>query len=186
MNGTDSIQYSLRFERIIPTVKAALAAALSTFSPLMHTHSTHTHTHRARHANANTPASLISIQKKNKRNQKKLTRMRLMSPNLLILLLFLFYISNQAISSIEQRGSEEVSTTPKPVEVQNFGFFEFNQRRRRLDSFQLCAPCTCCGGSKGLCLVSPCCYAINCNIPNRPFGFCSFSPKSCDCTLCSL
>ncbi|KAJ3708604.1 hypothetical protein LUZ61_012309 [Rhynchospora tenuis] len=110
-----------------------------------------------------------------------------MSPHLLILLLFLFSISNRATSSNEQRGSEEVSTTTlKPVEVQNVGFFEFDQRRRRLDSFQLCAPCTCCGGSKGLCLVSPCCYAINCNIPNRPFGFCSFSPKSCNCTSCSL
>ncbi|CAA6659892.1 unnamed protein product [Spirodela intermedia] len=32
----------------------------------------------------------------------------------------------------------------------------------------------------------PCCYAINCNIPNRPFGFCSFTPKSCNCLECNL
>ncbi|KAK1319060.1 hypothetical protein QJS10_CPB04g01251 [Acorus calamus] len=60
----------------------------------------------------------------------------------------------------------------------------FNETRRRLGSFQICALCTCCGGPKGLCLPSPCCYAINCNIPNRPFGFCSFTPKSCNCFGC--
>ncbi|XP_020099370.1 uncharacterized protein LOC109717838 [Ananas comosus] len=58
--------------------------------------------------------------------------------------------------------------------------------RRRLGSFQICAPCTCCGGPKGLCLLSPCCYAINCNFPNKPFGFCSFTPNSCDCLACNL
>ncbi|KAK3034317.1 hypothetical protein RJ639_032657 [Escallonia herrerae] len=46
-----------------------------------------------------------------------------------------------------------------------------NESRRRLGSFQICALCTCCGGAKGYCLPSPCCYAINCNIPNRPFGY---------------
>ncbi|KAI3945479.1 hypothetical protein MKW92_027193 [Papaver armeniacum] len=59
-------------------------------------------------------------------------------------------------------------------------------RRRNLRSFRICAICTCCGGLKGLCLPSPCCYSINCNIPNRPFGFCSFSPKSCNCFGCHL
>ncbi|GAB2211823.1 hypothetical protein Droror1_Dr00025159 [Drosera rotundifolia] len=53
-----------------------------------------------------------------------------------------------------------------------------NETRRRLGSFQICAPCTCCG-ARGYCLPSPCCYAINCNIPNRPFGFCSFTPRTC-------
>ncbi|KAI3470341.1 hypothetical protein Pfo_027004 [Paulownia fortunei] len=55
-----------------------------------------------------------------------------------------------------------------------------NESRRKLGSFQICSLCTCCGGgSKSYCLPSPCCYAINCNIPNRPFGFCSFTPKTC-------
>ncbi|KAK5771521.1 hypothetical protein PVK06_047736 [Gossypium arboreum] len=54
----------------------------------------------------------------------------------------------------------------------------FNESRRKLGTFQICAACTCCGGAKGVCLPSPCCYAINCNIPNRPFGFCSFTPKT--------
>ncbi|QCE07504.1 hypothetical protein DEO72_LG9g2524 [Vigna unguiculata] len=61
-----------------------------------------------------------------------------------------------------------------------------NDNRRKLGSFQICALCTCCGGAKGICLPSPCCYAINCNIPNRPFGFCSFTPKTCNCFQCHL
>nr|KJB66411.1 hypothetical protein B456_010G138900 [Gossypium raimondii] len=62
----------------------------------------------------------------------------------------------------------------------------FNESRRKLGTFQICAACTCCGGPKGVCLPSPCCYAINCNIPNRPFGFCSFTPKTCNCFGCHL
>ncbi|KAL6988876.1 hypothetical protein U1Q18_014628 [Sarracenia purpurea var. burkii] len=61
-----------------------------------------------------------------------------------------------------------------------------NESRRRLGSFQICALCTCCGGARGYCLPSPCCYAINCNIPNRPFGFCSFTPRTCNCFGCHL
>ncbi|XP_071712120.1 uncharacterized protein [Rutidosis leptorrhynchoides] len=65
-----------------------------------------------------------------------------------------------------------------------------NDSRRKLGSFQICSLCTCCsaggGGGKGYCLPSPCCYAINCNIPNRPFGFCSFTPKTCNCMRCHL
>ncbi|KAJ4721501.1 Ubiquitin carboxyl-terminal hydrolase [Melia azedarach] len=61
-----------------------------------------------------------------------------------------------------------------------------NETRRKLNSFQICALCTCCGGAKGLCIPSPCCYAINCNIPNRPFGFCSFTPKTCNCLGCHI
>nr|GLL23144.1 uncharacterized protein LOC109187960 [Ipomoea trifida]GME01303.1 uncharacterized protein LOC109187960 [Ipomoea batatas] len=62
-----------------------------------------------------------------------------------------------------------------------------NDTRRKLGSFQICALCTCCGGAgKGYCLPTPCCYAINCNIPNRPFGFCSFTPKTCNCFGCHL
>ncbi|KAJ3678300.1 hypothetical protein LUZ60_002103 [Juncus effusus] len=104
----------------------------------------------------------------------------------LLILLYLISLSNWVTSSNESSNEEEIPMTPKALVVQDFRFFELNQTRRKLGSFQLCAPCTCCGGSKGLCLLSPCCYAINCNIPNRPFGFCSFSPKACDCTSCSV
>ncbi|KMZ58429.1 hypothetical protein ZOSMA_77G00910 [Zostera marina] len=60
------------------------------------------------------------------------------------------------------------------------------EHRRNLRNFQICSVCTCCGGSGGLCLASPCCYTISCNIPNRPFGFCSFVPKKCDCFGCHI
>jgi len=62
----------------------------------------------------------------------------------------------------------------------------FNETRRKLGTFQICSLCTCCGGRHHLCLPSPCCYAINCNIPNRPFGLCSFTPKACNCFGCHL
>ncbi|KAI3746096.1 hypothetical protein L6452_08517 [Arctium lappa] len=66
-----------------------------------------------------------------------------------------------------------------------------NDTRRKLGGFQICSLCTCCntgggGGGGKYCLPSPCCYAINCNIPNRPFGFCSFTPKTCNCFGCHL
>ncbi|ONI28209.1 hypothetical protein PRUPE_1G131400 [Prunus persica] len=47
-----------------------------------------------------------------------------------------------------------------------------NGPKRGRGSFKIFALCLCRGGPKGLCLPSPCWYAINCNIPNRPFGFC--------------
>ncbi|KAL3833847.1 hypothetical protein ACJIZ3_008583 [Penstemon smallii] len=63
----------------------------------------------------------------------------------------------------------------------------FNESRRKLGSFQICSLCTCCGGeNRNYCIPSPCCYAINCNIPNRPFGFCSFTPKTCNCFQCHI
>ncbi|KAL3520539.1 hypothetical protein ACH5RR_018688 [Cinchona calisaya] len=59
-----------------------------------------------------------------------------------------------------------------------------NESRRKLGSFQICALCTCCVARGGYCLPTPCCYAISCNIPNRPFGVCSFLPKTCNCFGC--
>ncbi|KAL6592934.1 hypothetical protein ACP70R_000078 [Stipagrostis hirtigluma subsp. patula] len=58
--------------------------------------------------------------------------------------------------------------------------------RRLVGRFQVCAVCTCCGGPHGVCVPAPCCYAINCNIPNRPFGVCSFTPRTCNCLTCHL
>ncbi|XP_051119831.1 uncharacterized protein LOC127243719 [Andrographis paniculata] len=65
-----------------------------------------------------------------------------------------------------------------------------SNRRRLRGRFQVCSLCTCCGGGGGggrsYCTASPCCYAINCNIPNRPFGYCSFTPKTCNCFGCHI
>ncbi|PON39306.1 hypothetical protein TorRG33x02_342970 [Trema orientale] len=115
----------------------------------------------------------------------------------LVLLLFLAtVITNTEASLVQVNGSvvaaaEESAEVPPLVPLVKPGKVEMmmmmmNESRRRLGSFQICALCTCCGGAKGLCLPSPCCYAINCNIPNRPFGFCSFTPKTCNCFGCHL
>ncbi|XP_072998544.1 uncharacterized protein [Typha latifolia] len=98
-----------------------------------------------------------------------------------LLLLFLFAASIFTMVISFQGSSGLAAMVMKPAGAPFPGIMVFNETRRKLGSFRICAPCTCCGGPKGLCLLSPCCYAINCNIPNRPFGFCSFTPKACDC-----
>ncbi|KAJ0014731.1 hypothetical protein Pint_21290 [Pistacia integerrima] len=85
--------------------------------------------------------------------------------------------------SLEEKRSQE--SLMVPLMEEKFVMM-VNETRRKLNSFRICALCTCCGGAKGMCLPSPCCYAINCNIPNRPFGFCSFTPKTCNCFGCHL
>ncbi|XP_031261985.1 uncharacterized protein LOC116120182 [Pistacia vera] len=60
--------------------------------------------------------------------------------------------------------------------------------RRRLAPFQLCLLCKCCGGSSSsttTCVTIPCCFGINCRLPNKPFGVCAFVPKTCNCTSCA-
>uniref|UniRef100_A0A0D9V9J2 DUF7866 domain-containing protein n=1 Tax=Leersia perrieri TaxID=77586 RepID=A0A0D9V9J2_9ORYZ len=115
------------------------------------------------------------------------------TPTFLFILLLLFLAATfsncSATSPVGAEREEEVEMVPMMGAEAGGGGFSamvLNETRRRLGSFQLCAPCTCCVRSRGECQLSPCCYAINCNIPNRPFGFCSFTPKSCDCLGCSL
>ncbi|MCL7041007.1 hypothetical protein MKW94_018300 [Papaver nudicaule] len=124
-----------------------------------------------------------------------------------ILLLVLFITSlNQGSSFVHGEEAKGSSTTTEMVPlttdellhsspgmmdmvVMNMmegGESEISSSRRKLNSFRICALCTCCGGPKRVCLPSPCCYAINCNIPNRPFGFCAFTPKTCNCLGCHL
>ncbi|KAG6590092.1 hypothetical protein SDJN03_15515, partial [Cucurbita argyrosperma subsp. sororia] len=103
----------------------------------------------------------------------------------LVVLLFLADLATGNELSFTQSNGSEAAMVPL-IEEGEMTMMEMNETRRKLGSFQVCAPCTCCGGAKGLCFPSPCCYAINCNIPNRPFGFCSFTPKSCNCFGCNL
>ncbi|KAL6641999.1 hypothetical protein ACP70R_020180 [Stipagrostis hirtigluma subsp. patula] len=47
---------------------------------------------------------------------------------------------------------------------------------------EVCSGCRCCKPSNtSNCVDTKCCYAINCNIPGKPYGQCSFTPVSCDC-----
>ncbi|KAF5806442.1 hypothetical protein HanRHA438_Chr05g0230491 [Helianthus annuus] len=71
----------------------------------------------------------------------------------------------------------------------NLMTFSFNDVYRKLNAFQICSLCTCCNSGAGggkYCTPSPCCYVISCNIPNRSFGFCPFTPKTCNCFGCHL
>ncbi|KAF8664992.1 hypothetical protein HU200_054313 [Digitaria exilis] len=116
-------------------------------------------------------------------------------PRLLTLIVLLLFSSAAAASSSDPqaRGAAPsrlglVPVAPAEAELGAMAL-GFNDTRRRLEgSFQLCAPCKCCGGpgGSGACVLAPCCYAINCNIPNRPFGYCSFTPRSCDCLGCNI
>ena len=54
----------------------------------------------------------------------------------------------------------------------------------RYEPFQLCMGCRCCAASSNVsssCVDTRCCYAIDCNVPGKPFGLCAFSPRTCGC-----
>ncbi|MCD9639655.1 hypothetical protein HAX54_024307 [Datura stramonium] len=56
--------------------------------------------------------------------------------------------------------------------------------------FQLCLACKCCMSAAGeaepsTCTSMPCCFVIDCQLPNKPFGVCAFVPKTCNCTSCA-
>ncbi|ESW11728.1 hypothetical protein PHAVU_008G054900 [Phaseolus vulgaris] len=103
---------------------------------------------------------------------------------LIISLIFVSILANEASLVQEANGSFPMVPLVEAGKIEMM--MMMNESRRKLGSFQICALCTCCGGAKGVCLPSPCCYAINCNIPHRPFGFCSFTPKTCNCFGCHL
>ncbi|XP_004492831.1 uncharacterized protein [Cicer arietinum] len=105
------------------------------------------------------------------------------SHSLIISLIFVSILVSEASFVHEANGSFPMVPV---MEAGKMEMMMMNDSRRKLGSFKICALCTCCGGAKGVCLPSPCCYAINCNIPNRPFGFCSFTPKACNCFGCHL
>ncbi|PSS05031.1 Nucleic-acid-binding protein from mobile element jockey like [Actinidia chinensis var. chinensis] len=103
------------------------------------------------------------------------------------LFLLLFFSLNDANVVVSENGTAVEEMVPMmEVGAETTVVMLNEESRRRLNGFQICALCTCCGGSKTYCMPSPCCYAINCNIPNRPFGFCAFTPKTCNCFGCHL
>ncbi|KAL5720638.1 hypothetical protein ACHQM5_013285 [Ranunculus cassubicifolius] len=66
-----------------------------------------------------------------------------------------------------------------------------NSMRRSLAPFQLCLVCKCCSTSGGIpntttCVSMPCCFGLDCELPNKPFGVCAFVPKTCNCTSCGV
>ncbi|WVZ54723.1 hypothetical protein U9M48_005481 [Paspalum notatum var. saurae] len=50
------------------------------------------------------------------------------------------------------------------------------------EPFELCDGCRCCSASDpSSCVDTSCCYAIDCNLPGKPFGTCAFTPQTCGC-----
>ncbi|CAO2147472.1 unnamed protein product [Urochloa humidicola] len=50
------------------------------------------------------------------------------------------------------------------------------------EPFTACEGCRCCSVSNASsCVDTSCCYAIDCNLPGKPFGTCAFTPQSCGC-----
>ncbi|CAO2148809.1 unnamed protein product [Urochloa humidicola] len=115
---------------------------------------------------------------------------------LLLLLLFFLLASPSILAAsagaratplpAESGGNATAAWTPRVRKTFLDGGMERWRGRRLVGRFQVCAVCTCCGGPHGMCIPAPCCYAINCNIPNRPFGVCSFTPRTCNCLSCHL
>ncbi|KAK4759408.1 hypothetical protein SAY87_022539 [Trapa incisa] len=59
--------------------------------------------------------------------------------------------------------------------------------RKQQAPFRICSNCTCCKAAspKSICASMPCCYVIDCNIPNKPSGVCALLPKTCNCNSCA-
>uniref|UniRef100_A0A7N0TDN3 DUF7866 domain-containing protein n=1 Tax=Kalanchoe fedtschenkoi TaxID=63787 RepID=A0A7N0TDN3_KALFE len=109
---------------------------------------------------------------------------------LTVLLLSVRALAVDATPHSPANGSEEMvpvmDESVRRMELRGMFNLSHGGSRRKLGSFQICAVCTCCGGITRVCISSPCCYSINCNMPNRPFGYCSFTPKTCNCFGCHL
>ncbi|GMN40688.1 hypothetical protein TIFTF001_009917 [Ficus carica] len=81
------------------------------------------------------------------------------------------------VGQTEYRSMEEAATSAIA------GSYNNNGGRRKLGPFQLCLLCKCCAGPT--CASMPCCFGIDCQLPNKPFGVCAFVPKTCNCTSCA-
>ncbi|KAK2981884.1 hypothetical protein RJ640_010401 [Escallonia rubra] len=68
------------------------------------------------------------------------------------------------------------------------GNAEKGRRRKLAQPFQLCLACRCCvaAADPTSCANMPCCFGIDCQLPNKPFGVCAFVPKTCNCTSCAV
>ncbi|XVE80687.1 hypothetical protein DITRI_Ditri15bG0000700 [Diplodiscus trichospermus] len=116
-----------------------------------------------------------------------------------ILLLFIAHFTFTAcplVKAVIAEASTSFSAPEyKPVEPTQYRVLQPSQgisssiaddARRRLAPFQLCLPCKCCTGTAAsTCTTMPCCFGIDCQLPNKPFGVCAFVPKTCDCKSCA-
>lgn len=75
-------------------------------------------------------------------------------------------------------------TEYRVIEVEEDNKRAVSLGRRRLAPYELCLLCKCCAGNT-TCITMPCCFGIDCHLPNKPFGVCAFVPKTCNCASCA-
>lgn len=91
---------------------------------------------------------------------------------------------------------DEAETTVAVGELKPFGVVGSHEdelvrvasMRRLLGPFQLCLSCRCCvsAADPSTCATMPCCFGIDCQLPNKPYGVCAFVPKTCNCAYCAI
>ncbi|KAK9060943.1 hypothetical protein SSX86_018123 [Deinandra increscens subsp. villosa] len=106
---------------------------------------------------------------------------------ILFMLLFIF----QSTSGFIEQQNPSKDDMPVPVamgrrEYRVAAEMDGGGRRRNLGPFQVCLMCRCCvlATDPSTCSNMPCCFGIECQLPNKPFGVCAFVPKTCNCTTC--
>ncbi|XP_024032318.1 uncharacterized protein LOC112094834 [Morus notabilis] len=108
--------------------------------------------------------------------------------------LFLLFFLSQLILGFHAAHIDEFTPTAgiflpvglteyRSIEVEPTAAGSGSGGRRKLAPFQLCLLCKCCAGP--ICASMPCCFGIDCHLPNKPFGVCAFVPKTCNCTSCA-
>ncbi|RAL47164.1 hypothetical protein DM860_016979 [Cuscuta australis] len=106
-----------------------------------------------------------------------------------LLVLFIFPLVLFAGSGCGGEEGALVLVTPPAMELMMrhaVGGDDDYGERRRLAPFGTCQTCTCCRSptDRSTCSDVPCCYALKCNLPNKPSGTCAFAPVACHCDSC--
>ncbi|PWA59659.1 hypothetical protein CTI12_AA387750 [Artemisia annua] len=107
------------------------------------------------------------------------------SYTLLLLLLFICYTHSVVVKENSTRDAIAVPDVGR-IEYRILEMTEMGSRRK-LNPFQVCLACRCCvvATDPTTCSNMPCCFGIDCQLPNKPFGVCAFVPKTCNCTSCA-
>nr|CAD1817441.1 unnamed protein product [Ananas comosus var. bracteatus] len=97
---------------------------------------------------------------------------------LILTLTLLLFINQKPIKGAATVASRRAILTVGPIDNPPIHTADF-------DPFQLCLGCRCCAADNATdCLDTSCCFGIDCNLPDKPFGVCGFVPKTCNCTSC--
>ncbi|XP_066334706.1 uncharacterized protein [Miscanthus floridulus] len=80
-------------------------------------------------------------------------------------------------------GGEESYVPVRRVVYRSISPAAMTEAAAPYEPFEVCRRCRCCASPSNAssCVDTSCCYAINCNLPGKPFGTCAFLPKTCGC-----